>query len=275
MLIAHLTDLHIRPRGVPAYRVAETNKMVERAIDAVRRMLPKPDCVIISGDLTDCGLVEEYELLRGLLARLDMPVYLIPGNHDRRDNFKKVLGEFHGVNDDPTYIRFTVDGGPVRLVALDTIVPGKSEGALHDDQLKWLEATLEADNETPTIVFMHHPPFDCGIDHMDRIRLLKGVDEFAHIIAANPQVERVLCGHHHRPIHMLWAGTICSTGPSVAHQVQLDLEGGEPGGLVFEPTAFQIHKWIEGTGLVTHHAYVERFDGPYPFVLDASYPGIS
>ncbi len=275
MLIAHLTDLHMRPRGLPAYRVSETNRMVERAIDAVRRMLPKPDCVIISGDLTDCGLVEEYELLRGLLARLDMPVYLIPGNHDRRDNFKSVLAGFHGVTEDATYIRFAVEGGPVRLIALDTVVPGKSEGAMHADQLGWLETVLAAGHDTPTIVFMHHPPFICGIEHMDKIRLLEGAEALERIIAANPQVERVLCGHHHRPIHMRWAGTICSTGPSVSHQVQLDLEGGEPGGLVFEPPAFQIHQWIAGTGLVTHHAYVERFDGPYPFVLDASYPGKS
>ncbi len=85
MLIAQITDLHVRPRGLPAYRVSETNTMVARAVAHLLALDPRPDLVLISGDLTDCGLPEEYEELRGMLARLPMPVHVIPGNHDRRE----------------------------------------------------------------------------------------------------------------------------------------------------------------------------------------------
>jgi len=67
MLIAQLTDLHVRPSGVPAYRVVEVNTMLARALATLRALDPQPDAVILSGDLTDCGLAEEYELLRRML----------------------------------------------------------------------------------------------------------------------------------------------------------------------------------------------------------------
>ncbi len=83
-LIAQITDLHIRPSGKKAYGVVDTEAMLRAAVDSIMAQPKKPDAVIASGDLTDCGLVEEYELLRDCLTPLSMPVYLIPGNHDRR-----------------------------------------------------------------------------------------------------------------------------------------------------------------------------------------------
>ncbi|MDQ0471913.1 phosphodiesterase [Labrys wisconsinensis] len=275
MLIAHLTDLHVRPSGQPAYRVSETTMFTRRAVDAVRALPSRPDCLIISGDLTDCGLVEEYQLLKGLLDRLDMPVYLIPGNHDRRENLTDVFAGYPGIAPGAQRVRYAVEDHPVRLIALDTVVPGASRGELDAQSLAWLDETLAARPHAPTIVFMHHPPFDCGIRHMDVIRLLDGAEAMEAIVARHHQVERVLCGHHHRPIHRRWAGTIASTGPSVAHQVTLDLDPRDAGSMVFEPPAYQLHLWSEEAGLVTHMAYVERFPGPHPFVLDPSYPGMS
>jgi 3',5'-cyclic-AMP phosphodiesterase len=267
-LIAHLTDLHIRPPGKLAYRVAETNVLSGRAIDAIGALAPKPDCAIISGDLTDGGKPSEYQLLRTMLARLTIPVFLIPGNHDRRENLKAAFSDYPGMAQNDQYVQYAVDCGPLRLVGLDTVVPEEHHGALRPQQLDWLAAELARDRQRPTIIFMHHPPFACGIQHMDEIRLLAGADALADIISQNPQVERVLCGHHHRPIHMRWAGTIASTGPSVAHQVQLDLLPAAAGALVLEPPAYQLHGYIEHTGLITHMAYVERFAGPYPFLSD-------
>ena len=90
---------------------------------------------------------------------------------------------------------------------------------------------------------------------------------------AHGGVERILCGHHHRAIAALFGGTIASVAPSVAHQVAFDLREEHEGALVLEPPAFQLHRYTPGFGIVSHTVYVERFDGPYPFVLDANYPG--
>ena len=102
MLICQLTDLHVRPVGKPANRLSETNMFTERAFRAVARLDPSPDVVVITGDLTDCGLDEEYANLNRLLRRfLPMPVFVIPGNHDRRDNFREGLKHLPGVAADP------------------------------------------------------------------------------------------------------------------------------------------------------------------------------
>lgn len=274
MLICQITDLHVRPRGMAAYRVAETNMLVARALDAVAALRPRPDVVLISGDLTDCGLSEEYELLRDLLRRLDIPTFMVPGNHDRRQNLKKVFADWPTIVADPDFVQFAVDDFPVRLIGLDTLVPGRSEGTLCEGRLSFLERTLDA-SDRPTVIFMHHPPFDCGMAAMDRIRLLEGAERFAEIVRTHPNVERILCGHHHRPIHVRFAGTIASVAAGVSHQVGLDLADREEGMLVLEPPAFELHLYRPPLGIVSHMAYVERYPGPFPFVLAAEYPGLS
>ena len=266
MLIAQITDLHVRPRGLAANRVVESNMMTERAIDAVIALRPRPDVVLITGDLVDRGLVEEYEQLKIMLRRLDLPTFMIPGNHDRRENLRRVLGGYRGVTDDPEFVQFVVDDYPVRLIALDTLVPGKGEGALCARRLAFLERALAREREKPTVIFMHHPPFDCGIAHMDRIRLLEGAERLAEIVRPYRNVERILCGHHHRAIETRFAGTIASISPGVAHQVTFDITEDGPASLVLEPPAYQLHRYRPETGIVSHTVYVESYPGPFPFL---------
>jgi 3',5'-cyclic-AMP phosphodiesterase len=273
MLICQLTDLHVRPAGKPANRVSETNMFTERAFRAVARLNPSPDVVVITGDLTDCGLDEEYANLNRLLRKfLPMPVFVIPGNHDRRGNFREGLKHLPGVAADPHYVQYTVDEYPVRLVMLDTLVPGAGHGELRSEQLEFLDRVLAAAPDKPTIVGMHHPPFACGIAHMDRINL-RNIPAFAAIIARHRQVERIICGHHHRPIVARLAHAIASIAPSVAHQVEMTLNPHDSGAFNFEPPAFQLHRWTAADGIVSHTVYVEDFPGPYPFVNDPDYPG--
>ena len=272
MLIAHLTDLHVRPHGMTANRIVESNRMCANAVRAVLRLKPRPDCVIISGDLTDNGLASEYAELRRLLAPLDMPVYLVPGNHDRRGNFQSAFKDYPGIDPAAEFVQYTVERFPVRLVALDTVLSGAGHGVLAAASLDWLEATLAREPAKPTLIFMHHPPFRAGDRDMDRIRLLDGAERFREIVAKNPQIEHVLCGHHHRSIHVRFAGTVASTGPSTAHQSTLDFTGGD-GEMMMEPPAFQAHLFIAGQGVVSHTVYVKEFDGPYPYLTGADYPG--
>ncbi len=273
MLICQLTDLHVRPAGTQANRVAETNMLTERALRAVARFRPAPDVVIISGDLTECGLDAEYALLARLLRKwLPMPVYVIPGNHDRRENLRKGLAHLPGVTTDPVYVQYAIDDYPVRLVMLDTVVPGAGHGELRPEQLRFLDATLAAVPDKPTLLAMHHPPFVCGIAHMDRINLHNAA-AFADLVARHRQVELIICGHHHRPIVTRVAHAIASIAPSVAHQVEMSLDPQDPGAWLFEPPAWQLHRWTPADGIVSHTVYVEDFPGPFPFVNDPAYPG--
>jgi Icc protein len=273
MLIAQITDLHVRPRGQAACRVVETNMLTERAFDAVAALRPRPDVVLITGDLTDCGLVEENELLKSLLLRLPMPVYMVPGNHDRRDTLKQVFADWPTIVSDPDFIQFVVDDFPLRLIGLDTVTPGSGGGALCARRLDFLARALAAAPQEPTVIFMHHPPFETGIAHMDAIGLTEGAERLAEIVRAHGRVERILCGHDHRAIDTLFAGTLATVAPGVAHQVAFDLDPAHEGALVFEPPAYRLHLYRPGAGMVSHTVYVERFPGPFPFVLGPDYPG--
>jgi 3',5'-cyclic AMP phosphodiesterase CpdA len=268
MILIQLTDLHVRPRGLPALRACETNTLTERALRAVRDFRPRADALVITGDLTNNGLVSEYRNFADMLARLiDIPVYVIPGNHDDRDNLREALGHLPGVTSNPDFVQYAVDDLPVRLVMLDTLIPGRAEGELCPRRLEWLDAALALRPEKPTIIGMHHPPFLCGIRHMDGI-ILRDPAAFQAVVAKHPQVQRIICGHHHRVITANVAHAIASIGPGVAHIVELDLFSDNPGAWTLEPPAFQVHIWIDGTGIVSHTAFVEHYPGPFPFVPD-------
>jgi 3',5'-cyclic AMP phosphodiesterase CpdA len=273
MLIAQLTDLHVRPVGKPANRVVETNVFTERALRSVAALHPRPDAVIITGDLTECGLDEEYaNLARMLRHNLTMPLYVIPGNHDRRGVLRENLAHLPGVTSDPHFVQYVIEDHPVRLIMLDTLVPGAGHGELCAERLGFLERALAAAPDRPTMIAMHHPPFLCGIGHMDRINLRNSA-EFANLVARHKQVERIICGHVHRPIVVRLGQTIASIAPSVAHQVELSFDPQDAGAFTFEPPAFQLHNWTADAGMVSHIVYIERFAGPFPFVNEAEYPG--
>jgi 3',5'-cyclic AMP phosphodiesterase CpdA len=275
MLICQLTDLHVCAVGLNANRVSETNMLVTRGFRAVARMHPAPDVVIITGDLTESGLTAEYNNLATLLRQnLHLPVYVIPGNHDRRDNLRRELAHLPGVSADPEFVRYTVDNYPVRLVMLDTLVFGFGHGELGESQLQWLDGVLAAVPDKPTMIGMHHPPFACGVGYMDNIQL-RDANAFAALVARHPQVKRIVCGHHHRTIFAPVAHAIASVAPSVGHQVELSFDPAATGALNFEPPAFHLHHWSAAVGFSTHTAFVETYPGPYPFIAAPDYPGRS
>lgn len=266
MILIQVSDLHLRPRGRASARVAETNMLAERALRAVRAFVPRPDALLITGDLTDDGLASEYQELVAMLARtIDLPVYMIPGNHDRRDVMKQELAAWPGIGADPEFIQYTVEDLPVRVVMLDTAITGGVAGELCERRMAWLEATLAAEPGRPTLIAMHHPPFPIGIGHMDAISLLNW-REFQALIARHRQVVRVVCGHDHRPVTAQVGHTVGCIAPGVAHQMELDLRPHHAAMWNLEPAGYLVHYWSEATGMVTHRGYVESFPGPFPFL---------
>lgn len=263
MLLAQISDMHVKAPGTLLYGRIDTGAFLERAVAHLAALDPRPDVVIATGDLVDAGSVEEYRALADLLAPLDLPVYLVPGNHDRRDGMRAVFGDRPWMPADG-FVQYTVEAGPLRLVGLDTLVEGKGHGALCDQRLDWLAARL-GESDRPTVVFMHHPPFDCGIEAFDRMKLNEGAERLAAIVGRHRHVERVLCGHVHRAIQLRWAGTLGVVAPSTAHQATLDLRAGAPMSLTMEPPGVMLHRWTPGAGLVTHTSPVGTWRGPEPF----------
>jgi len=256
MLLAQLSDTHVLEPGAVLCGVVDTAALLAAAVAHVNALEPSPDFVLVTGDLVDDGSQAQYAHLRQLLAPLRAPVILVPGNHD---DPAALLAEFPDQRG-----RAVHDLGPLRLVVLDSRLPGQPGGCLGEEQLRWLDEVLATDRGRPALVAVHHPPFVTGIVHMDGMGL-QDAEAFGEVIARHPHVERVLSGHLHRPIQVRWRGTLALTAPSVAHQVSLDLRPDGTATFTFEPAAILLHWWRHDAGLVTHQSYVERFAGPYRF----------
>lgn len=262
MLIVQISDTHLKGEGELLYGRIDTTGFLERAVAHVNALDPRPDIALVTGDLVDGGRPAEYANLRRVLSRLAMPFHLIPGNHDARDPLREAFPD-HTYLPGAGFLQYVIEGLPLRLVALDTLVPGKPHGALCAGRLDWLEARL-GESGRPTLLFMHHPPFDVGIEAMDGMRLVEGGERLAGIVRAHGNVERVLCGHVHRPIQVRWAGTMASIAPGTAHQVLLDLRDGAKLALTMDPPGVALHLWRPATGLVTHTSYVAGPERPSP-----------
>jgi 3',5'-cyclic AMP phosphodiesterase CpdA len=273
LILLHLSDLHVRPHGMPVSRVVEASMLTERALRAAAAFRPAFDAVVISGDVTDCGLASEYQQLRHMLRRHlgGARVFLIPGNHDRRENFRAALADYPGVVAHEKFVQYVVEDLPVRLVMLDSVVPGAGHGELCAGRLAWLDARLAEAPDRPTFVVLHHPPMRCGLPLLDAINL-HTTEALGAVLARHNQVERILCGHHHRTMTGRLGNAIVSVAPSVAHQGAFEPDD-DRGRFVLEPPGFCAHLRLPDGGIATHTVFVEQFPGPFPYIADPDYPG--
>jgi 3',5'-cyclic AMP phosphodiesterase CpdA len=263
MLLAQITDLHVMPKGELAYGRVDTAGMLRNAVAHLNRLEPRPDAVVITGDLADRGELVAYDHMREILAELKLRWFVIPGNHDRLDNFRSVFADQPYLPQTGDAIQYAIDEFPLRIVAVHSVVPGQVAGRLSDASLEWLDRTLGEQPRRPTVVMMHHPPFATGLKHYDDVGMTD-VAGLERVIAKHPQVERILAGHVHRPIQIRFGGTIASACPSTAHQVACDLRDDGMDAFSLEPPGFQLHRW-NGRTLYTYTVNVGDFPGPFPF----------
>lgn len=255
MIIAQLSDTHIKAKGVMSPLNTDTATALKEAMEHLNSLPARPDVVLITGDCVDTGTIAEYEHFQELLTALKMPVYLIPGNHDNRENMLKVFGR-QGNNILEGFIQYVVDDGPVRLIALDTNIPGENRGQLCDERLNWLDKRLDEASTKPTIIFLHHPPFNTGFQVLDEIGL-EHADKLGEIVAKHKNIERVIAGHVHCEIQRRFHGTIAETCPSTAYQTYEDLRETNRLSMVLDAPTCLLHAWNENTGLVTHTSIIK------------------
>ncbi len=264
-LVAQISDLHLKAGQRLTYGVVDTLGALRRAVDHLNASHPRPDIVVVSGDLVDFGRADEYAVLHPELARLHMPCYLVPGNHDIRGPLLEAFRD-HGYlpasADGP--LDWVVDEHPLRLIGLDSTIPGGHGGQLLDSQLQWLDEQLSRRPDAPTLLILHHPPFISGIGHMDREPFINAA-ALEQVVARHPQVERLLCGHLHRPMQRRFGGSLSCVCPGTSHQIVLDLQEAAPAHFNLEPAGYLLHRWEAQQGLISHNGVFGEYPGPYPF----------
>lgn len=260
MLIAQISDPHIT-----TIQADESGTNLQRAVAHLMQLPALPDAVLVTGDCANTGSAAEYEHLRTLLSPLTMPVYVIPGNHDDREAMLQAFGP-QGQQPLTGFMQYVVDLGPLRLIALDTNVPGRNEGALCAERLGWLDARLAESPARPTLIFMHHPPFLTGLRPLDQIGLLDA-DALGAIIARAPQVERIVAGHVHASMMRRFHGTIAMSCPATSHTMLPDVNQPERIAARMERPACLLHVWSDSTALITYTSVIGEH-GPVVTIHD-------
>jgi Icc protein len=243
-ILVQLSDLHVGASWDGVDPVAR----LEAAVEAVHSLDTGPDAVLVSGDLAEHAADSEYEQVRALLARIEAPSYVLPGNHDDRDALHRHFA-VPGAGGQP--VQYAVDLGSLRLVVVDSTLPGEDRGELGPERLSWLDTTLAAAPGTPTVVAMHHPPLSVGIPAWDAIGLA-AADRVAlgELLGRHAQVKRVVAGHVHRAITGRVGGRSVFTVPSTYVQGLLAF-GATELLLSADPPGFAVHALVDGE-LVSH-----------------------
>lgn len=262
--IIQITDTHIVPEGQLAYGKVDTAAALTEAVTTINRILPQigpVDLVVVTGDLTDFGSMEEYHRFRGLMEPLVIPYRAVPGNHDDRETMRAAFADQDWMPKDGP-IDWIKEFSDVVLIGLDTLVQGAPHGQLSERSLNFLRDNMATHPAEALLIGLHHPPFATGIHAMD-IQSLRQAETLRDILSAHAGGARLICGHVHRNVVTQWGNVICQIAPGISHAVTLEQRADATNTLTVEPGAFMLHEMREN--LVSHHIQVATFEGPYPF----------
>ena len=163
--LLHLSDPHLLGGTAPLHGVVDSDALLQQLFDEVRASGARPEAVIFTGDLADRGEPEAYAKLRAIVEpachALGAKVIWAMGNHDNRENFRTGLLDLPA-DDAPVDHTYFING--LRIITLDTSVPGFHHGELSPEQLEWLEAELATPAPDGTILALHHPPVPSVLD---------------------------------------------------------------------------------------------------------------
>lgn len=238
--IVHFSDPHFLAGNSPLHGVVDTEANLVVALSQLERTGLRPDAIVFTGDLTDLGEPEAYCRLRSTVQpvadRLGAQLVWVMGNHDERRPFAAELFDEHAEVGGGLAPRDRVyDLGGLRLIALDSSVPGYHHGELTDDQLDWLAAELREPAELGTILALHHPPLPTPIEVMSILELQEQ-SRLAHVIRGS-DVRGILAGHLHYSTHGTFAGIPVSVAAATCYSLDVsapaDRLSGVDGGQAF------------------------------------------
>lgn len=255
LLIAQISDTHIGS----ARTAAEDNlARLDRVLDHLCGMTRRPDILLVTGDLADQKSQAPYRALRDRLDRCPFPAYVCLGNHDTRRSARHI---FPG--GDSQFFHYVVDAGPLRLIILDTLEEGRHGGGFCEARSTWLRDRLVEAPDRATLVVLHHPPIDTGLDWLTTAPAEPWVARLDAALAGQRQVIALVAGHIHRPIAASRNAVPVRICPSIAAPLTLDLQPLDPQvpddrALVIDgPPGYALHLWRDGL-LTTHVDFVQE-----------------
>lgn len=262
--LLQLTDCHLAAQGRSVSGLLDTERSLRDLVDrlcVIRHQLGPLDALLVSGDISDDGSVDSYNRFLEIVAPLQLPVWAVPGNHDHRENMRSVLGE---VCELPSTGRLNWRRrvGAIDLIGLDTLIEGEGGGILDSQSLAFLKSQLDAAEGRPVLIAMHHPPFNCGIEFMERIGL-HGIDALADLLSTYRNDIRLVCGHIHNTMIATVGGKVALSAPASCSTFAFDLRADAAVGFFALEDGLLYHRWQGDFQSVRIGA--ETGTGPHPF----------
>lgn len=243
-IVAQISDTHVRADDGGASAAALTRALAQAGEY-------RADVILLTGDLVNDARADEYAALAEALSAQPAPLFLMPGNHDDRALLRQAFPAHTYLPKDGA-LSYTIENFPVRIVMLDQTVPGEVHGEITRADADWLDDTLAAAPERPTIVALHHPPFATHDLLFDTIGL-RHAERFAVVIARHRQVARVICGHHHRFAVGVAGHAPVIVAPSTSWAYGLAMhEGQEIAPRTAEQPGWVLHAWARPGGFASH-----------------------
>lgn len=259
VLIGQITDTHVIDPSDDRPTHVDNNQQLRDVVASMLDESPAPHAVLATGDLTDRADPVSYEILVDILSPLADRVLPLPGNHDERDGVRAAFPDAPWTDADHLCWSTTVEH--VRIVGLDTLRPGHHGAQCDEGRATWLADTLASQHDGPTILAMHHPPFESGIAPMDRYGFV-GLELLHEAVSSSPP-DLIVCGHLHRPAVSTFAGVTARIAPSTVQHVALDLapaHDARPLAVIRDPIGYDLHRVSTdsaGRGsIVSHIRYV-------------------
>ena len=251
MLVAQISDTHILSPTSDVPSATLRADCLARCVAAINR--ESPDAVILTGDTVQHGQPDEYAWLRELLAPLQAPLYMVPGNRDDNETMRMAFDDAPFLPRTGPFLHYAIEDFDTRLVALDSTLAGERKGHFCEQRQAWLEETLAAQPERPTLLFIHHPPFDVGEHYVGGYRHPEEAVALQSIVARHSQVIGLLCGHVHWPVTRDWAGTQARIMPSVAIDVRNGVDEAEAAGRPL----YMLHRLSGADGLSSEARFAD------------------
>ncbi|MBD1557792.1 phosphodiesterase [Vibrio sp. S9_S30] len=245
--ILQITDLHLAARPNKVSNVLNTHEIFENAIKKIQRDLPmlgEIDAVLVTGDISDKGDLASYEVFKAIIDQLQLPYFVIPGNHDKREPLRQCFRQ-HQYLPHSGELNWVHSLRDFTLIGLDSTIPDRGEGELSKDTLAFLSDALHRQPDKPALVALHHPPFMSGIPFMDNIRLGNS-DCLARIIEQSNQDIRIVCGHLHNSIVCNVGGATVISSPAIASAFLTDYRENAEVGFVKSNGGYMLHDWNNG-----------------------------
>lgn len=260
--ILQITDTHIVPSGALVSGRLDTAqslaKLVSR-IASIRDQIGPIDAVLVSGDLSDDGSDDSYDRFKVLMAALNLPLLVIPGNHDAREPMRAAFADQLPATGPLNWVQ---KAGDLTVIGLDTLVEGSGKGTLSRESLNFLKVALAKTNGAPAMIALHHPPFPCGIGFMDAIGLTNR-SAFADAIRHHKDPLRIVCGHIHSFMVVDVSGHIALSAPSPCSTFAFDLRAVAPVGFMAQEDGCLLHRW--NSGFQSIRIGSAAGPGPFPF----------